>query len=87
MFFNVLIYLTIKLFILFISEKVFIEVVKVKEQIKEIFDILQQRNTVISVPSIPDDLTVEFPLKTREELQILEDYLNTPLNKNAMVRI
>ncbi|XP_036138293.1 uncharacterized protein LOC118647037 isoform X1 [Monomorium pharaonis] len=66
------------------SEKIFAKVKKVREEIKELKGILRQQNTEGSIPSIPDDLAVEFPLKTREELQVLEDYLNSRQNKNAM---
>lgn len=56
-----------------------------REQVKEIRGILRQSNTQNSVPSIPDDCPVEFPLKTREELQLLENYFSSRENKHAVV--
>lgn len=58
-----------------------------KEEIKEIYDILKQSYVQTSVPSIPDDLPVEFPLETREQLDVLENYLSSRENRNAMVWI
>jgi len=34
---------------------------------------------------IPDDFLVEFSLKTREKLQLLENYLSSCENQNTVV--
>jgi len=53
-----------------------------REQMKEIYGILKLKN---GVASIPDDFPIKFPLKTREKLQLLENYLNSRENQNIVV--
>jgi len=69
-------------FILKILEQVFIEIKKMREQIKEIYGMLKLKS---GVASIPDDFPIEFPLKTREKLQLLENYLSSYENQNTVV--
>lgn len=69
----------------YFSEQVFVEIKKMREQIKEIHGILKQCNTLSGVSSIPDNCPIEFPLKTRESLQLLENYLSFRENQNTMV--
>jgi len=57
----------------------------VREQVKEIYGILRHSNTKGGILSIPDDCPVEFPLKTREKLQLLENYFSSRENKHAVV--
>jgi len=53
-----------------------------REQIKEMYGMLKLKS---GVASIPDDFPIEFPLKTREKLQLLENYLSSRENQNAVV--
>ncbi|XP_025269672.1 uncharacterized protein LOC105257319 [Camponotus floridanus] len=66
------------------TEQIFTEIKKVREQVKEIYGILRHSNTQGGILSIPDDCPVEFPLKTREELQLLENYFSSRENKHAV---
>lgn len=58
---------------------------KLQEQVKEISGIIKQSKTSGTF-ILSDDFPVQFPLKTEEELQILENYLTTtPSNANTLV--
>lgn len=57
-----------------------------REQVKEIYGILKHSNTQGGIISIPDNCPLEFPLVTREELQLLENYFSSSReNKYAVV--
>lgn len=71
---------------LHVLEEIFIEIKKLREQVKEIHGILKQSHIPNSVmPTYCDDVPVDFPLKTHEELKDLENYLNSRQNRNALV--
>ncbi|XP_071577254.1 uncharacterized protein [Temnothorax nylanderi] len=55
-----------------------------KEQMNEIYGLIKQFCTPSGVPSIPDNFPIEFPLKTREDLQRLEDYLSDREKQNTV---
>lgn len=70
---------------LYLLEQIFTEIKKLREQFKEIYGILKQSHAPNDIISIRDDVPVDFPLKTHEELQDLENYLNSRQNRNALV--
>jgi len=55
-----------------------------REQMKEIYGMLKLKS---GIASIPDDFPIEFPieLKTREKLQLLENYLSSRENQNTVI--
>lgn len=57
-----------------------------REQMKEIHGMLKLK-TRSDIPPIYDNFPIEFPLETREKLELLENYFNTFENQNTMVCI
>ncbi|XP_050301322.1 uncharacterized protein LOC126739611 [Anthonomus grandis grandis] len=56
-------------------EKIYRQVKKLGEELKEVKGLLKQSRHPSSVPSLPNNLPVELPLNSQENLQILEHYL------------
>lgn len=71
--------------IIYISGLIFTEVKKLREQMKEVYGILKESQIPKGDVPICDDVPFEFPLKTQEELQSLEIYLNSQQNRNILV--
>lgn len=60
------------------------ELFKLQEQVKEIAGLIKQSKTSGTF-TLPEDIPIEFPLKTSDELQALENYLNVHNNANNLV--
>lgn len=57
-------------------DKIFKEVRKLREEIKEVKGLLKQTRNITTVSCLPD-IPVEFPLESIANLQTLEEYLNS----------
>lgn len=60
---------------------------KLREQVKEVYGILKESFNPKGELPICDDFPVEFPLKTHEELQDVENYLSSRQNRNSSVYV
>lgn len=56
-----------------------------REQVKEVYGILKHSHTAENGVPTCDDISVEFPLNTHEDLQELETYLKSRQNRNDLV--
>jgi len=65
--------------------KIFHEISKLREEVKEVKGLLKQSKNCITV-NLPNDAPVTFPLNDFESFQILEQYLGAEEKHNDLVR-
>lgn len=66
-------------------EIILTHVLEIKQQNKRILNILEKQESAIN-QKLPDDVPVHFPIKTEENLTLLEKYLASSDNVKAIVR-
>ncbi|KAK4884923.1 hypothetical protein RN001_001194 [Aquatica leii] len=66
------------------AEQVFIEIKKIREQLKEISGVLKQSVNSCGVINLAEDCPVEFPINTEVDLQNLEKYLCSEQKQNEL---
>ncbi|KAK4884946.1 hypothetical protein RN001_001217 [Aquatica leii] len=68
------------------AEQVFIEIKKIREQLKRNFRVLKQSVNSCGVINLAEDCPVEFPINTEVDLQNLEKYLCSEQKQNELSR-
>ena len=66
-------------------EIILTHVLEIKQQNKRIINILERQESAIH-QELPDDVPVQFPIKTEENLNLLEEYLVSSENVKGIVR-